>query len=99
MFWKQGMKCHHIAPTNLTELWTALANIWQDFPVQRFQKLVESMPRRVAANMKANGNPTGNNLLEGPIVNSDLHCIKDIDDDLIEEAQHQQVVQCYPPSH
>ncbi|GFV70370.1 transposable element Tcb2 transposase [Trichonephila clavipes] len=24
---EQGVKCHHTAPTNLTELWTALANI------------------------------------------------------------------------
>ncbi|GFX04374.1 hypothetical protein TNCV_3975211 [Trichonephila clavipes] len=36
---------HHTAPTNLTELWTALANIWQVIPVERFQKLVESMLR------------------------------------------------------
>ncbi|GFW15297.1 hypothetical protein TNCV_3740011 [Trichonephila clavipes] len=34
---------------NLTELWTALANIWQVIPVESFQKLVVSMPRRVVA--------------------------------------------------
>ncbi|GFV26719.1 transposable element Tcb2 transposase [Trichonephila clavipes] len=43
-----GGKGHHTAPTNLTELWTILTNIWQVIPVERFQKLVESVPRRVA---------------------------------------------------
>ncbi|GFX01087.1 transposable element Tcb2 transposase [Trichonephila clavipes] len=44
----QGIKGHHTAPTNLTELGIALANIWQVIPVEHFQKLVESMPRRLA---------------------------------------------------
>ncbi|GFV79463.1 transposable element Tcb2 transposase [Trichonephila clavipes] len=56
--WEQGVKCHHTAPTNFTELCTALANIRQVIPVERFQKLVESMPRRVAAVIKAGGGPT-----------------------------------------
>ncbi|GFX02131.1 transposable element Tcb2 transposase [Trichonephila clavipes] len=30
---EQGVNGHHTAPTNLTELWTALANIWQVIPV------------------------------------------------------------------
>ncbi|GFU14505.1 transposable element Tcb2 transposase [Trichonephila clavipes] len=47
-----GMEGHPPAPTKLTELWTALANIWEVIPVERFQKLVESMPRRVAAVIK-----------------------------------------------
>ncbi|GFU98903.1 hypothetical protein TNCV_3381491 [Trichonephila clavipes] len=47
----------HTAPTNLTELWTALANIWEVFPVEPFQKLVESMPCLVAAVIKARGGP------------------------------------------
>ncbi|GFU29331.1 transposable element Tcb2 transposase [Trichonephila clavipes] len=42
---KQGVKGHHAALTNLTELRTALANIWQVIPVKRFQKLFESIPR------------------------------------------------------
>ncbi|GFX78642.1 uncharacterized protein TNCV_30821 [Trichonephila clavipes] len=53
--WEQGIKGHHTAPTNITELWTAwtvLANIWLVIPVERFKKLVESMPRRVAAVIK-----------------------------------------------
>ncbi|GFW21356.1 hypothetical protein TNCV_1531811 [Trichonephila clavipes] len=36
-------------------LLTDLANIWQVIPMERFQKLVESMPRRVAAVIKASG--------------------------------------------
>ncbi|GFV38997.1 juvenile hormone acid O-methyltransferase [Trichonephila clavipes] len=54
-FWdalEQGVKGHHTAPTKLTGLWTALANICQVIPMERFQKLVESMPRRVAAAIK-----------------------------------------------
>ncbi|GFW78311.1 transposable element Tcb2 transposase [Trichonephila clavipes] len=37
---EQGGKGHHTALMNLTELWTALANIWQVIPVERFHKLV-----------------------------------------------------------
>ncbi|GFU44449.1 DDE_3 domain-containing protein [Trichonephila clavipes] len=39
---EQGVKDHHTAPTYLTELWTALANIWQVILVERFQELVAS---------------------------------------------------------
>ncbi|GFV71964.1 transposable element Tcb2 transposase [Trichonephila clavipes] len=53
-----GMKGHHTAPTNLTEKWTTLANIWQAIPVERFQKIVESMLLRMAAIIKARGGPT-----------------------------------------
>ncbi|GFU26547.1 transposable element Tcb2 transposase [Trichonephila clavipes] len=42
---EQDVKSHHTASTNVFELGTALANIWQVLPVERFQKLVESMPR------------------------------------------------------
>ncbi|GFV52879.1 transposable element Tcb2 transposase [Trichonephila clavipes] len=55
---EQYMKGHHTATTNLTELWTALVNNWQVIPVERFQKLAESMPCRVAAVIKAIGGPT-----------------------------------------
>ncbi|GFX17694.1 hypothetical protein TNCV_474941 [Trichonephila clavipes] len=44
-----GLKGHPTAPTNFTELWKALVNIWQVIPVERFQKHIESMPRRVEA--------------------------------------------------
>ncbi|GFV65817.1 transposable element Tcb2 transposase [Trichonephila clavipes] len=55
---EQGVSVHHPAPTNLTELWTALVNIWQVIPLERFQNLVGSMPRRVAAVIKAREGPT-----------------------------------------
>ncbi|GFW83287.1 transposable element Tc1 transposase [Trichonephila clavipes] len=54
----QGGENNHTALTNITELWTASANIWQVIPVKRFQKLVETMPRRVAAGIKAREGPT-----------------------------------------
>ncbi|GFT83898.1 transposable element Tcb2 transposase [Trichonephila clavipes] len=59
--WKifeQYVKGHHTAPTNLTELWTTLANVWQVIPVERFQKLVKSVPHRVAGVIKTRGGPT-----------------------------------------
>ncbi|GFW84748.1 hypothetical protein TNCV_1814781 [Trichonephila clavipes] len=39
---EQGVKNHHTALTNLTELWAALANILQVIPLDRFQKYGES---------------------------------------------------------
>ncbi|GFT25015.1 transmembrane channel-like protein 3 [Trichonephila clavipes] len=56
---EQGVKGYQTSPTNHTELWTALANIWQVIPVKRFQKLVEYMPRRVTAVIKARENGHG----------------------------------------
>ncbi|GFT38684.1 transposable element Tcb2 transposase [Trichonephila clavipes] len=44
---EQDVNVHHPAPTNLTELWTALVNIWQVIPLERFQKLVGSMLRQL----------------------------------------------------
>ncbi|GFU45846.1 transposable element Tcb2 transposase [Trichonephila clavipes] len=49
---EQGVKGHHTAPKNLTELWTTLANICKVISVECFRKLVESMPRRVAVVIK-----------------------------------------------
>ncbi|GBM01549.1 Transposable element Tc1 transposase [Araneus ventricosus] len=46
---EKGVKAHHTTPATLTELWTALADVWQAILVERFSKLVESMPRRLAA--------------------------------------------------
>ncbi|GFX76690.1 juvenile hormone acid O-methyltransferase [Trichonephila clavipes] len=51
---EQDGKGHHKAPMNLTELWTALANIWPFIPVERFQKLVELWQ----AVIKTRGGPT-----------------------------------------
>ncbi|GBM67044.1 hypothetical protein AVEN_214375-1 [Araneus ventricosus] len=55
---EKGVKAHHTTQATLTELWTALADVWQANSVERFRKLVESMPRRVAAVIKARGGPT-----------------------------------------
>ncbi|GBN06603.1 hypothetical protein AVEN_7475-1 [Araneus ventricosus] len=55
---EKGVKAHHTTPATLTELWTVLADVWQAIPVERFRKLVESMPRSVAAVIKARGGPT-----------------------------------------
>ncbi|GFX81499.1 transposable element Tcb2 transposase [Trichonephila clavipes] len=54
---EQDVKDHHTAPTNLTELWTALANIRQVIPMEHFQKIVESMPHCVVALIKARKSP------------------------------------------
>ncbi|GFW78460.1 DDE_3 domain-containing protein [Trichonephila clavipes] len=54
---EQCVKDHHTAPTNITELGTALGRIRQVIPVERFQKLVETMPSRGAAIIKAKGCP------------------------------------------
>ncbi|GFY06163.1 transposable element Tcb2 transposase [Trichonephila clavipes] len=55
---EQDVKGHHTASTNLTELWTVLANIWQVILMERFQKLVEFLPRRVAVVIKVRGGLT-----------------------------------------
>ncbi|GFW89405.1 transposable element Tcb2 transposase [Trichonephila clavipes] len=55
---EQDVKGYHAALTNLNELCTALANIWQVIPVERFRKLVASMPRHMEAVIKARGGPT-----------------------------------------
>ncbi|GFU19032.1 transposable element Tc3 transposase [Trichonephila clavipes] len=55
---KQDVKGHLTEPAKLTELCTALANIWQVIPVEPFEKLVESMLRRVAAVIKTREGPT-----------------------------------------
>ncbi|GFW19197.1 transposable element Tcb2 transposase [Trichonephila clavipes] len=57
-----SVKGHHKQPTDLTELWIALANIWLVISVERFQKYVESLPRRVAGVIKAQRRP--NHLLD-----------------------------------
>ncbi|GFW80487.1 transposable element Tcb2 transposase [Trichonephila clavipes] len=55
---EQGMKSHHTAPTNLTELWTALVIIWQVIPVKRFERLFESIPCHVVPVIKVRRGPT-----------------------------------------
>ena len=40
-------------PANLTQLWEALESTWASIPVERFRHLVESMPRRIEAVLRA----------------------------------------------
>nr|KAF6336831.1 hypothetical protein mMyoMyo1_012050 [Myotis myotis] len=44
-------------PSNLTELDSAIHQAWCQIPRITFQHLVESMPRRIAAVLKAKGGP------------------------------------------
>ncbi|GFW31817.1 transposable element Tc1 transposase [Trichonephila clavipes] len=56
---EQFVKCHHTTPTNRTELWTVLANIWQVTPLERFQKNLLNLCRNLVATIiKVRGGPT-----------------------------------------
>ena len=41
-----------VVAANLTHLWEALESTWASIPVECFQHLVESMPRRIEAVLK-----------------------------------------------
>jgi hypothetical protein len=56
-----------VHPANLTQLWEALESTWASIPVERFRNLVESMPRRIEAVLRAKGG--------GGVVNSILALI------------------------
>ncbi len=43
-----------VQPTNLLQLCDAIVSIWTKISEDRFQHLVESMPRRIKAVLKAN---------------------------------------------
>lgn len=45
-------------PSNLTQLRAAIMSAWVNIPQERYQHLVESMPRRVSAVIRAKGGPT-----------------------------------------
>ncbi len=47
-----------VQPTNLQQLRDALMSIWTKISDECFQQLVESMPRRIKAVLKAKGGPT-----------------------------------------
>ncbi|EYC34438.1 hypothetical protein Y032_0001g414 [Ancylostoma ceylanicum] len=44
-------------PKNIKELYETIENAWYDIPIERCQKLVDSMPRRCAAVIKSEGYP------------------------------------------
>ncbi|GFW05689.1 transposable element tcb2 transposase [Trichonephila clavipes] len=45
-------------PLTPTDLWTALQGSWCPLPLALLQILIESMPRRVVALLRARGDPT-----------------------------------------
>ena len=45
-------------PAGLDELWVRLQKEWDEIPVEVVRNLIESMPRRVAAIIKAKGGYT-----------------------------------------
>ncbi len=47
-----------VQPTNLQQLRDAIMSIWTKISEECFQHLVESMPRRIKAVLKAKGGPT-----------------------------------------
>jgi len=47
-----------VQPTNLQQLRDAIVSIWTNISEECFQHLVESMPRRIKAVLKAKGGPT-----------------------------------------
>ena len=47
-----------VQPTNLQQLLDAIMSIWTKISEECFQHLVESMPRRIKAVLKAKGGPT-----------------------------------------
>ncbi len=47
-----------VQPTNLQQLRDAIMSIWIKISEECFQHLVESMPRRIKAVLKAKGGPT-----------------------------------------
>ncbi len=48
-----------VQPTNLQPLRDAIKSIWTKISEECFQNLVESMPRRIKAVLKAKMGPTG----------------------------------------
>ncbi len=49
-----------VQPTNLQQLRDAIMSIWTKISEECFQNLVESMPQRIKAVLKAKGGPTRN---------------------------------------
>ncbi len=47
----------YLQPTNVQQLHDAIMSIWTKVSEECFQNLVESMPRRVKAVLKAKGGP------------------------------------------
>ncbi len=55
---EQEIHIMDVQPTNLQQLRVAIMSIWTKISEECFQHLVESMPRRIKAVLKAKGGPT-----------------------------------------
>jgi len=55
---KRKLQEYEIPPKGVHELWERVAKEWNEIPSEVCQRLIESMPRRVAAVIKANGGHT-----------------------------------------
>ncbi len=53
----------NVQPTNLQKLCDAIMSIWTKISEECFQHLVESMPRRFKAVLKAKGGPPGTSMV------------------------------------
>ncbi len=54
---EQEIRIMDVQPTNLQQLRDAIMSIWTKISEECFQHLVESMPRRIKAILKAKGGP------------------------------------------
>ncbi|KFM63795.1 Transposable element Tcb1 transposase, partial [Stegodyphus mimosarum] len=52
------VRAQNPSPSTLPQLWTSIEGAWLNIPAGDFQRLVESMPRRVAALRRAKRGPT-----------------------------------------
>jgi len=55
---ERELRALDVHPTNLHELQDAIQSIWANISKECFQHLVESMPRRITAVLKAKGGQT-----------------------------------------
>jgi hypothetical protein len=49
------LKEYEEPPSGVLELWKRVENVWNDIPPEMCQNLIESMPRRTQAVIKAKG--------------------------------------------
>jgi hypothetical protein len=52
---KDRLKEYEEPPSGVLELWKRVENVWNDIPPEVCQNLIESMPRRIQAVIKAKG--------------------------------------------
>ena len=55
---KDRLKKYEMPPRGILELWERVEKEWNAIPVQICQNLIESMPRRMQAVIKAKGGHT-----------------------------------------